>query len=123
MNQHLLRSARLLFIGLDVSILNLMLFLGKSWYDDYIPIKYDIQYFHLVVFLNIAWVGISWLKNLYQKKYILSFERFCRETMHAYVYFISLLILYLYFYRKIEISRLFIGVELIAIAIGFFFNR
>jgi len=122
MNQPL-RLTRLVFIGLDLLILNLMLFIGRFWFDDYIPEKYNIEYYELTAFLNITWLTISWIKNLYQKKHISSFEVFCRETMHAYAYFIVLSILYLYFYRKTEISRLFIGLEFVAIAGGFFLNR
>jgi putative colanic acid biosynthesis UDP-glucose lipid carrier transferase len=123
MNQRLLRSVRLLFIGLDVLILNLILLLGKLWYNKYIPNRYDIEYHHLIIFMNIAWLGISWIKNLYRTKYIASFEQSCRKTMHVYAYFMVISILYLYFYRKTEISRLFIGAEFIAISIGFFINR
>jgi len=123
MNRRLFYFARLLFTVLDFVILNLMIFLGKYLYSKYIPDKYDIQYFQLTIFLNIGWFGISWIKNLYKVKNISSFEIFCRKTTHAYAYFIAVSILYLYFYRKIEISRLFIGAEFILIAIGFFLNR
>jgi putative colanic acid biosynthesis UDP-glucose lipid carrier transferase len=122
MNQHSLRSVRLLFIVLDLFVLNVMLFMGKSWFGD-LPNSYDIEYYQLAAFMNISWLGMSWLKKLYQKKNLSSFEIFSRETMQTYGYFIIVLVLYLYFYKKIEISRLFIGLELVAIAIGFFLNR
>src|SRR4051794_13558729 len=122
MNQKPPKSARLLFIALDVFALNLMLFLGRSWFGS-LPEKYNIEYYQLALLLNLTWIVISWIKNLYQKEYLTSFEDFSRETMHVYAYFIVVSMLYLYFYRKTEISRLFMGFEFIAIAIGLFINR
>jgi len=123
MNPRLLLFARFLFIGLDILLLNLMLFLGQLLYDSYIPDRYNHEYFQLTIFLNIAWLTSSLIKRPYKPQYITVFETFCRKTMHTYAYFLVLCILYLYFSQKTEISRLFIGAEIIAIATGFFINR
>src|SRR6266487_5447635 len=122
MHKHLFRSTRLLFIGLDIIVLNLVLFLGKLLYDKYIPKRFDMEYYQLVMFLNVAWLAISLIIKPYKPQYISFFETFCRKTMHAYVYFTIICILYLYFYRKPEISRVFMTSEIIAIALGFFLN-
>jgi putative colanic acid biosynthesis UDP-glucose lipid carrier transferase len=73
--------------------------------------------------LNVVWFVITWIKNLYQPKYILSFETFSRETLRAYAYFVVLAVLYLYFERRVRISRMFMGLEFFAIGAGFMFNR
>lgn len=117
-----MRSARLIFMGFDVLMLNIMLLYGKSWFGE-LPVRYNVQYYQLAVFMNITWFAISWIKNLYRHEYIASFEVFCRQTRHAYMYFVALTMLYLYFNRSIEISRLFMVVEYVAIAAGFFFVR
>lgn len=122
MDKPLMLSTRILFIVLDILMINLMLLSGKSWFGN-LPDNYDIEYYKLVVFSNITWIAISWIKSIYASKIISSFEVFSRETMRAYAYFIVAAVLYLYFNRKIEISRLFIGMEFIAIAAGLFFNR
>ena len=122
MHQPLLRYARLFFITLDVLMLNILLFSGKWWFGN-LPDSYDIEYYQVVAFLNVLWFIVSWVKNLYQTKYISSFEIFSRETLRAYLFFIACAILYLYFDRRIKISRLFLGVEFIAIAAGFMCNR
>jgi putative colanic acid biosynthesis UDP-glucose lipid carrier transferase len=103
-------------------MLNVLLFSGKWWFGN-LPNSYDIEYYQVVAFLNVLWFIVSWLKNLYQTKNISSFETFSRETLRAYLYFIAFAILYLYFDRRIKISRLFLGVEFIAIAAGFMCNR
>lgn len=87
------------------------------------PDSYDIEYYQVVAFLNVLWFIVSWVKNLYQTKYISSFEIFSRETLRAYLFFIACAILYLYFDRRIKISRLFLASEFIAIAAGFMLNR
>lgn len=122
MKQKSLRSARLLFIALDIFVLNLMLFWGKSYFG-HLPVKYDIEYYQLTLLLNLTWIVISWIKNLYGQAYLTSFEEFSRKTMHVYAYFVLISMLYLYFYKKTEISRLFMGFEFVAIAGIFFINR
>lgn len=122
MKQKSLRSARLLFIALDIFVLNLMLFWGKSYFG-HLPVKYDIEYYQLTLLLNLTWIVISWIKNLYGEAYLTSFEEFSRKTMHVYAYFVLISMLYLYFYKKTEISRLFMGFEFVAIAGIFFINR
>jgi len=120
MNQNLLQLTRLILIGSDLLVLNLMLFLGKSWVDK--PGSY-VEYYKLAVFMSIVWIGISWVKKLYQKEYISSFELFCRKTIRAYGYFAIICIVYLYFNHNNEISRFFIIAEIISIALGFFMIR
>ena len=122
MKQKSLRSARLLFIALDIFVLNLMLFWGQSYFG-HLPVKYDIEYYQLTLLLNLTWIVISWIKNLYGQAYLTSFEEFSRKTMHVYAYFVLISMLYLYFYKKTEISRLFMGFEFVAIAGIFFINR
>ena len=122
MKQKSLRSARLLFIALDIFVLNLMLFWGTSYFV-HLPVKYDPEYYQLTLLLNLTWIVISWIKNLYGEAYLTSFEEFSRKTMHVYAYFVLISMLYLYFYKKTEISRLFMGFEFVAIAGIFFINR
>ena len=122
MKQKSLRSARLLFIALDVFVLNLMLFWGTSYFV-HLPVKYDPEYYQLTLLLNLTWIVISWIKNLYGEAYLTSFEEFSRKTMQVYAYFVLISMLYLYFYKKTEISRLFMGFEFVAIAGIFFINR
>jgi putative colanic acid biosynthesis UDP-glucose lipid carrier transferase len=99
-----------------------MLFLGMLWFGN-LPANYDVEYYQMVAILNVLWFIVSWVKNLYRIKYISSFEIFSRETLRAYAHFVVLSVLYLYFDRRIKISRLFMGVEFVAIAAGFMFNR
>jgi putative colanic acid biosynthesis UDP-glucose lipid carrier transferase len=99
-----------------------MLFWGQSYFGR-LPVKYDIEYYQLTLLLNLTWIVISWIKNLYGQAYLTSFEEFSRKTMHVYAYFVLISMLYLYFYKKTEISRLFMGFEFVAIAGIFFINR
>jgi len=99
-----------------------MLFWGQSYFG-HLPVKYDIEYYQLTLLLNLTWIVISWIKNLYGQAYLTSFEEFSRKTMHVYAYFVLISMLYLYFYKKTEISRLFMGFEFVAIAGIFFINR
>ena len=81
------------------------------------------EYTYLAIFLSFAWLTISLLGNIYQKKNILSFENFIKQSMRAIVYFIALIIVYLFFFQQYIISRAFILIVLVSIPISFLINR
>jgi len=124
MNQRLFHFARVFFIVLDVLLLNVMFIFVKLLFDNnHSYSQSNSEYYELAVFLNVAWLTISFIKNLYRLEYITSFEIFCRKTMHAYAYFAVIFLIFFYFYGKTQIPKLFVGIGIIAIAAGFFFNR
>jgi putative colanic acid biosynthesis UDP-glucose lipid carrier transferase len=61
--------------------------------------------------------------NVYNSKYIFSFENFSRRTMQAYIYWSIFIVLYLFFARQYILSRLFIAVVLFAQGSMLFLNR
>jgi putative colanic acid biosynthesis UDP-glucose lipid carrier transferase len=61
--------------------------------------------------------------NVYYQKYILLFETSSRRTMHAYGYWLILIMIYLYFAHQYTISRLFIGFVLFSYGVLLLVNR
>ena len=122
MNHRLTNLLRITFIVLDLVVLNLVFLICQYVFVDAIqPNK--IQYTYLWFFSNVAWAIGSWGTRIYHDAYIYSFERFSKRTMSAYAYFLALVMLYLFFYKEADISRLFLVSILSSFAISLLINR
>jgi len=76
-----------------------------------------------MLFLNISWLIIAVIVNEYGEKYISSFELFSKKSMQAFVYFLLLGCVYLFFSHQFYISRSFTLVVLLSFAFALLFNR
>lgn len=83
----------------------------------------SIEYVHFWICLNTAWLIISWLNNLYSESKMASFEAFARTTMHIYFYWLVTVLIFLYFTRQMDLSRIFIIVILVSFGIMLLANR
>src|SRR5690606_17578661 len=71
----------------------------------------------------ICWLAISWTLGIYSEKYIISFELFSRRSMLAYLYWIGITLIYLYFAHQFDLSRLYVFSCLGAFGIMLIINR
>lgn len=122
MNQRLATLLRISFVILDLLVLNLVFIICQYVFRDAIILNKE-QYTYLWFFSNAAWVAASWATSIYQDAYIYSFEKFSRRTMTAYVYLLALEMLYLFFNKDAQISRLFLISILSSFAISLLINR
>lgn len=122
MNTRYYRIIQHAVLGLDLLTLNLLVIalqLGLHRMDE----SYTVAYSRFWIGLNVSWLFVSWVGNLYQEKYIVSFERFSRRTVRLYLYWLVLLMLYLFFARQYELSRLYISILLAGQGIMLLTNR
>ena len=122
MNHRLTNLLRITFIVLDLVVLNLVFLICQYVFAESIQSN-KIQYTYLWFFSNIAWAIGSWGTRIYHDAYIYSFERFSKRTMSTYAYFLALVMLYLFFYKEADISRLFLVSILSSFAISLLINR
>ncbi|MEP7375353.1 MAG: undecaprenyl-phosphate glucose phosphotransferase [Chitinophagaceae bacterium] len=122
MNQRLATLLRISFVILDLLVLNLVFIICQYVFRDAIILNKE-QYTYLWFFSNAAWVAASWATSIYQDTYIYSFEKFSRRTMTAYVYLLALEMIYLFFNKDAQISRLFLISILSSFAISLLINR
>lgn len=119
------RFSRLLqFYGIstDFLVLNSVYFTAKYLMRDATE-WVTIEYVYFWICLNISWLLVSWLNNLYSEKKMASFESFSRTTMRIYFYWLVTVMGYLFFARQNDLSRLFIIVVLISFGIMLLTNR
>lgn len=122
MNQRLATLLRITFVILDILVLNLVFIICQYVFREVISIN-KIQYTYLWFFSNAAWVAASWATRIYHDPYIYSFEKFSRRTVTAFVYLLVFEMLYLFFNKDNEISRLFLVSILSSFAISLLINR
>ncbi|MGZ8517957.1 MAG: undecaprenyl-phosphate glucose phosphotransferase [Chitinophagaceae bacterium] len=122
MNQRLATLLRISFVILDILVLNLVFIICQYVFRDVIVLN-KVQYTYLWFFSNAAWVAASWATRIYQDAYIYSFEKFSRRTVTAYAYLLALEMLYLFFNKEAQVSRLFLISILSSFAISLLINR
>jgi putative colanic acid biosynthesis UDP-glucose lipid carrier transferase len=123
MNQRLTILLRIGFVLLDLLVLNLVFIICRFVFRSNISPETEIQYSYLWFFSNVAWAGVSWGSNVYHERHIYSFEKFSKQTMSAFVYFLGVEMLYLFFSKGGDISRLFLISILTSFAVCLMINR
>jgi putative colanic acid biosynthesis UDP-glucose lipid carrier transferase len=107
MNQNFVLLIRIIFIFLDLMMLNITYFsvklylLGAPYPSD------NKEYLFLWIFANLCWLGCAWSYSLYHGRYTNKLDPFIRRTLHTYLIFLILILIYLYFSRQLYISRIF----------------
>lgn len=123
MNNRFVRSLQLSLGVLDFLTINAVFFFTEYLFRKQTLISPNVEYFYFLFFLNAVWLLVAISKNIYHEKYILSFESFSKVSMRAYLYFLSIVIIFLFFFRLILLSRVFITVVLSSIFVSLLINR
>ena len=123
MNQQFFRLLRLCFICLDLLMINFSFAFDKFYYRDKIPSIYELEYVYLWVGFNVTWLVASWMCNIYHQNSMSSFESFCRRTLRAYVYFLTIILICFFIIKQHDISRLFIITVFVTICMVLLVNR
>ncbi|MEO6838344.1 MAG: undecaprenyl-phosphate glucose phosphotransferase, partial [Ginsengibacter sp.] len=123
MNRQFDRYLQITLIALDLIILNLVFFLCQVIFSESIHYDTSDAYFRYLTFANISWLLLSFFLRTYAFSNILNFENFTKRTIHVYLIWIILVLFYLFFFREISISRLFILSTTLGFGIGLLLNR
>src|ERR1700733_1047934 len=122
MNRRFIRFLQASVAGLDLLTLNLAVSLTLVFIPA-IPQEYVNYYFRFWLFLNTSWLVICWISAIYNEYHIMSFEIFARKTMRVYILWVAVTMMYLFFFRQNELSRVFIISVIILSGIFLLVNR
>ena len=103
---------------LAINIIHLTLLLSLHKVLDVNAQKYTV----LFIVSNLAWLSSAYFSGLYINDQFFNFERFAKLTFRAYAFFVSTILLFLFFY-KFNYSRLFIALTFICFAFALLFSR
>jgi putative colanic acid biosynthesis UDP-glucose lipid carrier transferase len=88
-----------------------------------IPTEVFPLYLFFGLFLNISWIIIAWSNGVYNERNIILFEMFSRKTMQAYLFWLCIVMIYLFFFRQVDLSRFFIIAALAGYSGALLMNR
>jgi putative colanic acid biosynthesis UDP-glucose lipid carrier transferase len=112
MNKPFLQLISVGVLLIDLTMLNSSMALSELFFNA-INERSGMAYWTFWIGLNISWIIVTWIVNVYDTKNVLHFEAFARRTMHAWSYWLILVMLYLFFGRQLILSRLFIATSLV----------
>lgn len=123
MNKQLIRYLQISFQVLDLLTLNVVVMAARSFFSDRIPDTMVPMYFHYMIFLNVSWIVLAWFVRIYSVSNISSFESFSKQTIRQYILWLLTVMIYLFFYQKFELSRVFVFSSLGVFCAGLILNR
>jgi putative colanic acid biosysnthesis UDP-glucose lipid carrier transferase len=118
-----MRNLRIHIAFLDALVLNIAIITCEQIFSARISPLSESVYMRFYMFMNVAWLSISLMFSLYRDSYTTPFEQFCRRTMNVYLAWASTIVVYLFFWRQLELSRLFITVNIAGFGLLLLFNR
>jgi len=123
MNRYFLKMMQATLIVLDLLAINIGFNTVNYFMRREFMIGNYVEYNNLLYFLNGSWTLVGFLCGLYKETNVTSFEMFSRTSIRAFLYFMGLLTLYLFFFRQLIISRVFLSILLSSISLLLIFNR
>ncbi|WP_207494073.1 undecaprenyl-phosphate glucose phosphotransferase [Aridibaculum aurantiacum] len=123
MNNRFLRSLQVLNASIDFISLNFIFLVCLYIFRKSNLIGHEQEYLYFGFALSTLWLGTVVSTNIYHEKHILSFESFTKATITAYIYLLLGISIYLFFFRMIALSRLFLSVLFVALPIMLLINR
>ena len=123
MNRQFERYLQFTLVLLDLIMLNLFYLICHTILISRIDAHSREAYFLYWSISNILWLTLSFFLGTYGAKTILNFETFTKRTIQVYLMWIIFVMFYLFFYREIQLSRLFIIITLLSFGCALLINR
>ncbi len=123
MNIRFLRSLQFTLGIIDFITINLLFFVTRFIFESKGLVAMGDQYDFFGLFLGIAWLSIVLIESIYHDKFLHSFDQHVRMYLQTYIYFLLVTVAYLFFFRLLLLSRIFISVVLVVIFIALLINR
>jgi len=114
---------RVVFMVLDIMMLNTIYFVVKWYLLDVNLLSNQGEYVTFWIVINITWLVCSAIHSLYESSSTQRFESFMRKSAHTYFLFLVITLIYLYFTHQVELSRIFVSTFLLLFPICILINR
>ena len=114
---------KIFFFILDLLILNCAYLLAERIFPESVEEHYNLRYQQYFFYINSFWILITFTDGLYTSKYIAYFDGFLKRTLRAFVFCITLILVYIFLPRRIEVSRMMAYASISLFFIGLTFNR
>lgn len=108
MNRRFVGLLQILVAGFDLLMINQVIFLGYLYFQSHISSDQITYYFSFWLFNNTSWLFLCFIFGLYNGPGILHFETFLKKSARVYFLWMVSIMVYLFFFRQYELSRLFV---------------
>jgi len=123
MNRYYTQFIQLIFVGLDLLVLNIIFLSVQFTYRESIFFENTYTYSNFLVLLNLCWLLFSFLGDVYTTKNIVSFELFCRRTSRIYFMWLLSTTLYFLFFKPYNVSTTYVFLLLVTFGVCLGINR
>jgi putative colanic acid biosysnthesis UDP-glucose lipid carrier transferase len=123
MNRQFERYLQITLVILDLIVLNTVYLLCKIFTLKGVPAGFTNLYLQYWGFSNGIWLLLSFFFRTYAIKVIMNFEYYIKRTIQVFLVWIICLLVYLFFLRAFELSRLFIIATAAGFGFGLLLNR
>ncbi len=123
MNRQFERYLQMTLVVLDLVVLNAMYLLCQVIVLKKVPADFADAYFKYWIISNSFWILLAVFFRAYAVKVILNFEYYIKRTIQVFLVWIICLLVYLFFFREFEVSRLFIIATTGSFGFGLLLNR
>lgn len=123
MNRQFERYLQMTLVILDLVVLNAMYLLCQVIVLKRVHIQFSDAYFRYWLISNGLWILLAFFFRAYAVKVILNFEYYIKRTIQVFLVWIICLLVYLFFSREFDISRLFIIATTASFGFGLLLNR
>lgn len=110
-------------VALDFLMLNTIFLISKLIFKEKIGLAEINSYIEFALILNASWLILSVSCRTYAEATIFNFEIFTKRTVQVYLLWVIGVLIYLFFFRKFELSRFFIFTTILNFGVGLLFNR
>ena len=122
MNSRFLRHLQISLLALDLFSINAVYYFTQFFFSRELIINLTNEYTYFGFVMSFVWLFVTMVGNVYQERYIRSFEIFTKSSAYAFLYFLAMIFVYMFFLKQ-NISRVFLTVVLSGIPMGLLFNR
>lgn len=123
MNKNFINFLQVLFIALDLIMLNLAYFIAQTIFAEDLVSEHFLSYAQFRLIINGFWLILSLLRQVYAFKNISYFDHFLRTTFRGYTLFALLVLMYLFLPRLIPLSRRMVFTTVSLFFLGLVINR
>ena len=123
MNRQFERYLQITLVILDLLLLNTVYILCQVILLKGLHLIYSDPYLQYWAVSNGIWLMISVFFRTYAITVILNFEYYIKRTIQVYLVWIICVLVYLFFTRAFDLSRIFILASLLSFGVGLLINR
>ena len=110
-------------IFLDLFFLNIILLSVHFIFNENTNWIISSVYREYWVLLNGSWIALTYILKTYSGGELNRFEFFIKRTAQVYLFWIIVVLFYLFFFRKFQISRGFVFITFLLFGFGLLLNR